>query len=155
VSFEGRGLREAGPGWREHLAYVAHANALKDDLSAAAALAFLAGLRGRPVTADGGGRGAARLGVQRQARLPVRALSQGSAGAWRWHAWRCPMRRACGCWTSPSTRWTRRRHRHPGRLLLREHAARGARRCCTSHQALPPGLATRTLDLDGLREAAR
>ena len=44
VCFEGVAMRSADPQWRRELAYVAHANALKDDLLAHEALRFVAGL---------------------------------------------------------------------------------------------------------------
>jgi len=153
VRFEGRPLREAAPGWREHLAYVAHANALKDDLPASRALAFLAGLRGRPVPPEAVGAALVRLGVQRQARLPVRALSQGQRR--RVALARLALPEAPRVWLldEPFDALDE------GGIetlaaLLREHAARGGAALLTSHQALPAGLASRTLDLDGLRGTA-
>ncbi|MFZ4651887.1 MAG: cytochrome c biogenesis heme-transporting ATPase CcmA [Rubrivivax sp.] len=154
VRFESLPLRQAGAAWREHLAYVAHSNALKDDLSAAQALAFLAGLRGRPVPPEAVDAALARLGVQRQARLPVRALSQGQ---------RRRVALARLALSEPPRVWLLDEPfdaLDEGGIetlaaLLREHAARGGTALLTSHQALPTGLASRTLDLDALGGAAR
>jgi heme exporter protein A len=63
------------------LVYIAHANALKDDLTAAESLAFLARIHGR--IRDAGPRtpairaALARLGLAGRERTPVRSLSQG------------------------------------------------------------------------------
>jgi heme exporter protein A len=70
-------MGRSGAQWRQDLAYVAHANALKDDLTATEALAFLAGLRGRPCPAAALKAALERLGVQHRARAAVRTLSQG------------------------------------------------------------------------------
>ena len=77
VLINGRSLRDGGPAWRRQLVYVAHQNALKDDLSAGESLRFLARLHGAPV--DDGLLAAAlrRLGVQHRQHAPVRTLSQG------------------------------------------------------------------------------
>jgi len=66
-----------GSGWRAGLAYIAHANGLKDDLTAAEALAFVAGLGGRTPSAAELDAALAALGVAGSARALVRTLSQG------------------------------------------------------------------------------
>jgi heme exporter protein A len=59
------------------LVYIAHTNALKDDLTAAEALAFLARVHGRDATPDAIHAALARLGLASRVRAPVRSLSQG------------------------------------------------------------------------------
>lgn len=148
VHLFGRVRGEAGAEARADLLYVAHANALKDDLSAAEALAFLAALRGEPPAADAVVAALGRLGVGERARWPVRTLSQGQR-----------RRIALARLALPS----------PPRLwlldepfdalddagvavlngLLTEHARRGGAVLLTSHQALSLREPTpRTVDLD-------
>ena len=59
------------------LVYIAHANALKDDLTAAESLAFLARVHGRDAGAPALRAALARLGLAGRERTPVRSLSQG------------------------------------------------------------------------------
>ncbi len=73
----GVALRGAAPQWRERLLYVGHANALKDDLSVAESLRFLAQLQGRRPSDAEIGAALGRLGIERLTWMPVRTLSQG------------------------------------------------------------------------------
>ena len=59
------------------LTYVAHANALKDDLNALESLAFLARIHGRDADEPALRAALARLGLAGRERMPVRSLSQG------------------------------------------------------------------------------
>ncbi len=59
------------------LVYVAHANALKDDLTAAESLAFLARVHGRDASPSAIRAALARLGLAGRERTPTRSLSQG------------------------------------------------------------------------------
>jgi len=59
------------------LVYIAHANALKDDLTAQESLAFLARVHGRDAGAPALRAALARLGLAGRERTPVRSLSQG------------------------------------------------------------------------------
>jgi heme exporter protein A len=59
------------------LVYIAHANALKDDLTATESLAFLARIRGRDAGAPALRAALARLGLAGRERTPTRSLSQG------------------------------------------------------------------------------
>ena len=62
---------------RGDLLYIAHANALKDDLSAAEALEFLARVHGHLPSSQSILAALTRLGVAGHAQAPVRTLSQG------------------------------------------------------------------------------
>ena len=59
------------------LVYIAHANALKDDLTATESLAFLARVHERDASAGALRAALARLGLAGRERTPVRSLSQG------------------------------------------------------------------------------
>jgi heme exporter protein A len=74
---DGRPLRRQPPAWRERLLYIAHANALKDDLTVAEALRFLVRLQGRMPDAGAIDAALARLGMAARRDAPVRTLSQG------------------------------------------------------------------------------
>jgi len=77
VNVAGRPVRRSQPDWRRGLVYIGHQNALKDDLTAAEALAFLLQLRGTtPATVQIDG-ALERLGVRASRRALVRTLSQG------------------------------------------------------------------------------
>jgi heme exporter protein A len=77
IAFEGVPLARAGAAWRHEMAYIGHANALKEDLTATEALRFVAGLRGGEPAARSTAEALATLGVADRARAPVRTLSQG------------------------------------------------------------------------------
>ncbi|HEY6133551.1 MAG TPA: cytochrome c biogenesis heme-transporting ATPase CcmA [Rubrivivax sp.] len=77
IAVDGVPLRQARTAWRTQMAYVGHANALKDDLSAAEALRFVAQLRGEAPPAGAIDQALQRLGVESRRRAPVRTLSQG------------------------------------------------------------------------------
>ena len=59
------------------LVYIAHANALKDDLTAAESLAFLARVHGRDASPGALRAALVRLGLAGRERTPTRSLSQG------------------------------------------------------------------------------
>lgn len=67
-------LREA---YTRELAYIGHANALKDDLSAIENLQVACVLAGRPASASEIDQALGQFGLAACAHLPVRALSQG------------------------------------------------------------------------------
>jgi heme exporter protein A len=77
VLCDGRPLRQLGPEGRQRLLYIAHANALKDDLTVAESLRFLGALHGRAPTAGEIEAALALLGIARCTHAPVRTLSQG------------------------------------------------------------------------------
>ncbi len=76
VRFRGRELHADRDGYAVELAYLGHENGLKADLSARENLGFGASLR-HPTTAAAIDATLARLGVLREADLPVRVLSAG------------------------------------------------------------------------------
>lgn len=65
------------PRFAREMVYVAHANALKDDLTAAESLAFLARVHGRDDSPGAIRAALLRLGLAGRERTPVRSLSQG------------------------------------------------------------------------------
>ncbi len=77
VQLMGQDIQKAGAAWRQHAAYVAHANALKEDLTALEALQFLAQLHGLPATINRLQAALQRLGIANRRHAPVRTLSQG------------------------------------------------------------------------------
>jgi heme exporter protein A len=64
-------------GFQDALVYIAHANALKDDLSVTESLQFLARLHRRECDRDAVRTALGELGMQARADAPVRTLSQG------------------------------------------------------------------------------
>jgi heme exporter protein A len=77
IHIAGRTALRRDPAWRADLVVVGHANALKDDLTAAEALRFLARLHGREADDAAIDAALTRLGVRSRRDLAVRQLSQG------------------------------------------------------------------------------
>ena len=77
VAWHGVPIRQQAEGFHDQLAYLGHAQGLKDDLSAEENLRFAAALAGRPCTGAQALAALGTLGLAAQARLPLRALSQG------------------------------------------------------------------------------
>ena len=77
VHCDGLPLPRAGAAWRERLLFIGHANALKEDLTVAESLRFLAQIQGRTCSAAALADALARLGIAPLAARPVRTLSQG------------------------------------------------------------------------------
>ena len=77
VRVHGVSQRQAGPQGRRSLVYIGHQNALKDDLTAAEALRFLARTRGDRPDDETLAQALQRLGVRGSRHAPVRTLSQG------------------------------------------------------------------------------
>jgi heme exporter protein A len=73
----GQGLKTAPVLLRSQLGYLAHANALKDDLTASEALSFVGALGGRTPQGTEVIEALRRLGIASRAQAPVRTLSQG------------------------------------------------------------------------------
>ena len=77
VHCDGVPLQRADPAWRERLLFIAHANALKEDLTVSESLRFLTQIQGRDCSPGQLSDALARLGVAALAARPVRTLSQG------------------------------------------------------------------------------
>lgn len=77
ITWRGQPIRSADAGYRERLVYIAHANALKEDLTAAESLHFLARIHGRPADEAALTAALTRLGIASRRAAPVRTLSQG------------------------------------------------------------------------------
>jgi heme exporter protein A len=77
VLLDAKPMRELAATWRTHLVYVAHANALKDDLTVAESLKFLGRLQGRVPSDEDISSALASLGIGAQRNALVRTLSQG------------------------------------------------------------------------------
>jgi heme exporter protein A len=73
----GEPSRRSRPEWRRGLVYIGHQNALKDDLTAGEALAFLMQLGGPKPGPEQVDAALERLGVHAKRRAMVRTLSQG------------------------------------------------------------------------------
>ena len=136
--------------------YIGHANGLKDDLSTAEALQFLACLHGQAAGPGDIRSALARLGLTRCADLPVRTLSQGQRR--RAALARLALQTAPLLWLldEPFDALD------AGNVqvledLLREHLARGGSAVFTSHQMLSPSAPAATscwLGAHGLEFAA-
>lgn len=128
--------------------YVAHASALKDDLTLSEALTFLARLHGRTADAAAVRAALARLGVESRRDAPVRALSQGQRH--RGALARLALEREAGCWLLDEP-YDALDAEGIARVdeLLHEHLARGGSVLLTSHQAPGAGAPPMTeYDLD-------
>ncbi|MBP5989263.1 MAG: cytochrome c biogenesis heme-transporting ATPase CcmA [Piscinibacter sp.] len=77
ITWGGTPLREAGAAWCRSLCYLAHANALKDDLSVLESLQFLARLHGHGDGEAGCTEALRRVGLFSRRHAAVRTLSQG------------------------------------------------------------------------------
>ena len=110
VRWGGENVRRLKEEFWVRLLYLGHANALKDDLTAAENLSVACTLAG--IVADGRRiiAALAQLGLAGRENPPARVLSQGSVAAWRWRGGAGRERR-CGCSTSPFTASRRRRSR--------------------------------------------
>ena len=77
VAWSGSTARQASAGFTRSFVYIAHANALKDDLSALENLQFLARLHGDDAGAAACTEALRRFGLASRRNAPVRTLSQG------------------------------------------------------------------------------
>ncbi|WP_298233887.1 cytochrome c biogenesis heme-transporting ATPase CcmA [uncultured Azohydromonas sp.] len=77
VAWHGKPIRGLAEAFQAQLIYLGHAQGLKDELSAQENLCFAAALSGRPCSSAQARAALALLGLDAQARLPLRALSQG------------------------------------------------------------------------------
>ena len=138
--------------WRGDLVYIAHANALKDDLSLAESLAFLARLHAQDAAAPRLQSALQRLGVAQRAAAPVRTLSQGQRRRGALARLALDERPRHWLLDEPFDALDRDGIGHLGALLL-ANAARGGSVLFTSHQAVPlPGVVE--FDLEAYCEPA-
>ena len=144
IRAQGQSLRRAPLSWRAQMGYIAHANALKDDLSAAEALTFVASLTGITPGPTEVTEALKRLGIASRAGALVRALSQGQRR--RVALARMALPGAPRIWLldEPFDALDDRGIQVLNALLT-EHADRGGAVLLTSHQAL-------TLQTSRLRE---
>lgn len=135
VHCAGVALPDAGAAWRERLVFIAHANALKEDLSVLECLRFLAQIQGRDATPAQLSAALERLGVAPLAARPVRTLSQGQRR--RVALARLALPQPPSVWLLDEP-FDALDDDGVGRLnaLLSEHAAAGGSTLLTSHQAL-------------------
>jgi heme exporter protein A len=77
VLCDGLALNQQGAEWRHRLLYVAHASALKEDLTVAECLSFSAALQGRRHSPEEIHAALAHWGISGLRQAPVRTLSQG------------------------------------------------------------------------------
>jgi heme exporter protein A len=77
VTWRGAPIRTARADWQRDLIYIGHLNALKDDLTLAEALEFLAALGGATPTAAQVQRALEAVGIGQRRHAAVRTLSQG------------------------------------------------------------------------------
>jgi heme exporter protein A len=77
VSWRGEPLARGRDTFHREMAYLGHANGIKDELTPTENLRFITGLRGQPFHADRTTETLARLGLSRCRDLPCRALSFG------------------------------------------------------------------------------
>ncbi|MFZ2649138.1 MAG: cytochrome c biogenesis heme-transporting ATPase CcmA [Burkholderiaceae bacterium] len=127
--------------------YIAHANGLKDDLTAFESLQFLAALHGRGATPGSVLNALERLGMNRRQRSPVRTLSQGQRR--RVALARLALERAPGLWVLDEP-FDALDVDGIGVVnqLLEQHLERGGSVVLTSHQPLSmTGLVPRVLEL--------
>jgi heme exporter protein A len=109
----GQSLKSAPASLRSSVGYLAHANALKDDLTAAEALSFVGALSGHTPSPAEVVDALKRLGIASRAGAPVRTLSQGQrrrvalARLAARRTLRCAGRSGCGG-AQPSARRPRR-----------------------------------------------
>jgi heme exporter protein A len=135
IEIDGQPVAKSGTQWRRDMLYIGHANALKDDLSAAEALRFLGSLRGVALSLPTIKEALSQLGVANRASAPVRTLSQGQRR--RVALARLALPDAPRLWLLDEP-FDALDDQGIGALngLLSAHAQRGGSALLTSHQAL-------------------
>jgi heme exporter protein A len=146
VVLDGRTLHPHDPHCRAQLAFLGHAPALKDELTAEENVAALAALAGEPADASALRQALVHAGLERQRALPARALSQGPrrrVGLARLAA----TRRKLWVLDEPATALDTQASAWLADLLVR-HASRGGIAIVATHQDFPlPGTRCATLTL--------
>ena len=138
----------AAPDFSAQRTYNAHANALKDDLSAFESLQVLAALHGREAAPAAVSAALSRLGLGQRQRSPVRTLSQGQRR--RVALARLALESAAGLWVLDEPFDALDVHGIAAvNELLEQHLARGGSVVLTSHQPLSiSAVVPRLLELD-------
>ena len=131
----GQKLSGSPPQLRSHLGYIAHANALKDDLTAAEALSFLASLSGHAAQSVDVLAALKQLGIASRAQAPTRTLSQGQRRRVTLARLALPAQPRVWLLDEPFDALDARGIDVLNRLLA-DHASRGGAVLLTSHQAL-------------------
>ena len=135
VHCNGVPLPRAGTAWRERLLFIGHANALKEDLTVAESLRFLARLQGRNCSAAQIGAALDRVGIAPLAARPVRTLSQGQRRRAALARLALPQPPSVWLLDEPFDALDDDGVRRLN-ALLSEHAAAGGSTLLTSHQTL-------------------
>lgn len=148
IRLDGRPLRGLPAAFRTRMLYLAHANAIKEDLTVAESLQFLGRLQGHAPTAEEVVAALGRLGIAGWRDAAVRTLSQGQRR--RVALSRLALPQAPSVWLldEPFDALDDEGV-HALQALLTQQAGRGGSALMTSHQA--PGLgppALEILDLD-------
>ena len=148
VRWHGKPIRKVRDEFWRHLTYVAHSNALKDDLTARENLQFASGLAGTDVTAEGALAALERFGVARCADLPARVLSQGQRRRVSLARLGVPARAGLWVLDEPFSALDVDAVEHL-RRLIEVHLARGSAVIFTTHQPVDIAAAARlTVRLD-------
>lgn len=146
-------LPRADTVWRKRLVFIAHANALKEDLSVLECVRFLAQLQGRDASPAELAAALQRLGVASLAARPVRTLSQGQRRRVALARLALPQPPSAWLLDEPFDALDDDGVRQLG-ALLSEHAAAGGSTLLTSHQTLTlkdPEPTVLDLDLQALQ----
>ncbi len=77
VRWQGKSIRSLGEEYSGSIAYLAHQNGVKDELSAIENLRIACGVAGNPLSTSGAQAILGQVGLRRQQNLPVRSLSAG------------------------------------------------------------------------------
>ena len=139
------------PSYRSELVYVAHANALKEDLSVSESLAFFARIHHRDVSAQGLESALDLFGLASRRHAPVRTLSQGQRRRVALARLAIESRPSLWVLDEPFDALDAEAAQRLGALLA-SHQARGGSVLLTSHQALP-GALLRPVEFDLDRHA--
>lgn len=147
VLWNGEPIRSS-PTYRSELVHIGHANALKEDLTVAESIAFLARIHGRDASVRAIQQALELFGLSSRRRAPVRTLSQGQRR--RVALARLAIESRPGLWVldepfdALDTEGTQRLN-----ALLTNHQARGGSVLLTSHQPMiDPALQPVEFDLD-------
>ena len=135
IAVLGQKLSGLPPQLRSQIGYIAHANALKDDLTAAEALSFLASLSGHAAQSADVLAALKQVGMASRAQAPIRTLSQGQRRRVALARLALPAQPRVWLLDEPFDALDDRGIGVLNRLLT-DHTSRGGSVLLTSHQAL-------------------